>query len=286
MVFSGRRVFSESLRMMKERIGPLLGLIVFFFVLQVVMMGLLVAVFGTAMFAGLASMNPQAGALPAMGVGMILMIISFYIVYLMLAFAQYGALSSMASPLQRRTFSEALGDGFRSAPTILGVAVVAMIGYLLFAIVLGLVSAALVAVAGTGGSVIALVISLVALIYFASRFVPILPAVAVEGIRNPLRALSRAWSLTRGNAIKIVLINVAFLIVIAVLLGASFVPFIGMFQNAATPGAVPNFGSMGLFFLLVLFAGVLVMIFASAFQAAIHSELAGHAGENFAQTFE
>lgn len=286
MVFSGRRVFSESFRMMKERVGPLLGIVAVFFVFQIVMTGVVVALFGVGTLAGISQMNPQAAALPAFGVGMIVMLFVFYVVYLLVAFAQYGALSSMASPLQRRSFTQALGDGLRCAPTILGVALLALVGYIVFAIALALVAAALAAVAGEAGSAISLIIALVALVYLASRFVPILPTVAVERIRNPITALIRAWALTRGNVFKIVLVNLAFIVGVVVVFGATLVPFFGMFRQAAVPGSMPNFGSMGLIFLLMLVVGVLMMIFASAFQATIHAELAGSTGEDFAQTFE
>lgn len=288
MALNGARVFSESLRISRERFGSLLGIVAVFIVIQIVISGIMAIVMGGAMIAGMAGMSPQAdlASMAGFGAGAILGIVIFYIVYILIAFAQYGSLSAMASPLQRLSFGDALSAGLRSSPTTLGVAILSMIAYVVVAFVFGLALAMLATVLGSAGSVVSLVIFVGALVYFASRLVPIMPVIAVEGVRNPVTALTRSWSLTKGHTLKIVLLNGAFIVVALLLLGLAFVPFFSSIQGAQATGTAPDIGNMFITFGLALVAGVILMIFGSAFQAVIHAELAGHAGEDLALTFE
>lgn len=288
MALSGSRVFSESLRISRERFGSLLGIIAVFIVIQIVISVIMAIVMGGAMIAGMPSMSSRADmtTMAGLGAGAIVGLVVFYIVYILIALAQYGSLSAMASPLQRLSFGEALSAGLRSSPTTLAVAILGMIGYVLVAFVFGLVFAMLAAVLGSVGSMLSLVVIFGALVYFASRLVPIMPVIAVEGVRNPVTAFTRSWSLTRGHTLKIVLLNGTFIVVAVVLLGLAFVPFFTSIQGASTAGVAPNISRMLITIALAMLVGVVLAIFGSAFQAVIHAELAGHAGEDLALTFE
>lgn len=70
-----------------------------------------------------------------------------------------------------------------------------------------------------------LLVLLAALLYIAVRTSLSAPAIAVDGVRNPIAALSRSWRLTQGNALRIAvfyaLILLAFLIVLSVVMTLS-----------------------------------------------------------------
>ncbi len=288
MVLSGKRVFSETFRIVKERFGALLGIWGVYFGMQLALFAVFGLMIGSAVLSGFAGADPQQSPGAGLGAGMIIGVILFYLAYLLVIMAQYGAMTSAASPLQQPTFGDALKDGLRSAPTMLGVIVLLGIGYVIGAMVIGLISAALVAALGSAGGLVVGLAMLAAAIYMFSRLVVLLPVAAVERIGNPITVISRTWSLTAGNVFKIILINIVMIVMVVIVAGLAIAPAMGSFaelNQTIQSGGAPSFAGMGLTFLLMLVAGIIFAIFGAALQAAIHAELAGDSATNLDQTF-
>ena len=155
-----------------------------------------------------------------------------------------------------------------------------------FAVVIGLslIGGILIGVAAVISPVLAVVAALlfmVALIYGVFRLMLVGPVIAVEGIRNPLTAMTRSWRLTEGNFWRIfsfvMLIVILFVVVVGIVMMV-----VGLILAIATSGETQRIiaavfssalGAVG----VVYFAGVL---------AAIHRQLGGPAAAELSATFE
>src|SRR5690606_8987105 len=157
---------------------------------------------GAAGMASIATMT-DSGAF-AVGAGMVLVGVLFYLGYLLVAMAQYASLMLMASPLSRPPFGQAMGDGFRAAPALLLLLLVLLLVYFAAALVIGVVGGVLSA-AGEWGSALLLLILVPALIWLGCRMSLLFAVVAVDKVRNPFAAIARSWQLTRGHALTIFL---------------------------------------------------------------------------------
>jgi len=135
-----------------------------------------------------------------------------------------GSLAMLAlfTDTRRPTVGEALGQGFRFTPTaiaaqlILGMAIGAMV---LLPVLLGgatkspgFTALGLIAAGGLG-------------IWAMVRLALVTPAIVVDRLTNPLRAMERSWRLTEGNALRLlaffVLVVIAFTVVTMVAQGAT-----------------------------------------------------------------
>lgn len=190
-----------------------------------------------------------------------------------------GSLSLLAllTDRARPTVREALAVGIASAPAYLGAQILSALAA---GIVIGL-PLGLIAVAGSTIAIVlaGFVLVLIALYVFI-KFALIAPVIAIEGTRNPIKALARSWRLTKGNSVRIA----AFLVLLFFTIGIIAALVTGIFglvlaafgsQVAAIGngviGAAVNTG-IGVIFLVVI--------------AAIHRQLAGHSPERLAETFE
>lgn len=123
------------------------------------------------------------------------------------------------------------GDGLRRAlprlPSLIGVSflVALLVGLAVLPFMIAVAASAYGAGTEQGGLAMAL-----ALIALASLLLPILmfsglavstPALVIEQLRAPTRAMGRSWSLTRGNRLRIIGLIFVFFVILAV-------PFIGL----------------------------------------------------------
>jgi hypothetical protein len=290
------QVISDTFGMVKGRFGSLLGLWAVYFGITMVLSVVFVIGIGAAGLAGVASIG-ESDALAgsnalAVGTGMVVLFVVFYVVYILVAMAQYASMIIMASPLRQTTFGDALGAGWRAAPTLLLLMVVLILGYLAVAIVLSLAGAAASAIGNAGSAVLVLVL-LPVLVWLGCRLAPLLAVVAVDGVRNPFTAIARSWRLTRGYALTIFLASLAFMVILLLVCGVALLPSIGLLRSMADPAgfssveaaAQPALGAMLLFFLGILVVSVLFNLCYCAFMAVIHGTLAGAAGEETAEAF-
>lgn len=285
MQFSGSRVFSETFRVVKERFGPLLGILVSYWAIQIVVVGVLLGLFGGILVASIAAMNPQGGVSPGLGAGAVIGLIVAYLALILLGVAQNASLCAIASPLRSASFGDGFRDGLRAAPTLFGVVVLGIVAYMVVGLLVGLVMAGLVAALGTTGAVISTILLFAGLLYVAGRLIVLVPVVAVERIGNPITVISRTWALTGGNVFKILLITLAFMLVAGALFGVAFMPMFSAITQAQLAGTVPDFSSMGTSFLLLFVVGIVMSLVGSAFQSVLHAELAGDSSANLDDTF-
>jgi hypothetical protein len=283
MDLSVSQVFSSAFAMVGQRIGPLLGLWATFFAIMIVAL----LVFGGMMMGSVMAMaggGMEDGA-GAMGAGMILGVMVFYVGILLISFAQSAALNHMASPLVQPSFGDSLSAGARSSVTLLGVTVLLAIAYLVAAIPIGLLFAAIGA-ASEGLASILLILLLPALVYVGCRFVPLTNVVAVDRVSNPITAITRTWALTRGKVLPIFLVLLVFMIGLVVVYGILAWPLISASMAVASTGAPPDFAAIGMLSILGIFvAGIVVSLLGAAVISAIHAGLAGQGGTETAETF-
>jgi hypothetical protein len=200
--------------------------------------------------------------------------------FLAMTLAQFiGSLSLLAllTDRDRPTVREALTAGLACLPSYLGAQLLSAFGVaLIIGLPLGLIAAAGSPMAAALAGIVLVLIGL----YVFVKFTLISPVIAIDGERNPIKALARSWRLTKGNSFRIA----AFLLLLFFTIGiiAALVSgILGLVLSAlgseiATIGigvvnAAVNTG-IGVIFLVVI--------------AAIHRQLAGQSPEGIAATFE
>jgi hypothetical protein len=104
-------------------------------------------------------------------------------------------------------------------------------------------------------------------------------------VGNPIAALARGWSLTKGHALTIFLAFLLFGIAAIILIGLLFIPFYASISSVAMNGGVPNFGGFGFAFVGFIIVGILFVIVGSAQFSVIHAELAGTSGQGTVDVF-
>lgn len=280
------QIVSDTFGIVKARFAQLLALWAIYFGITIALSFVLVIGLGVIGVAGSAALSESN--LLAVGGGAFVVIALFYIGYLVVAVAQYASMILMASPAERTTVGAALSAGWRAAPALLLLMVVLILAYLAGALAFGLVGRVL---GDIGGGVLALLL-IPALIWVGCRLAPLFAVEAVDGVRNPITAIGRAWHLTRGHALTIFLASLVLLVIFVVICGVALLPSIGLLRSMADPealvGAEAAGAAVGGFLLLML--GLLVVSVAvnmvyCAFIAVVHGTLTGAGGEKAAEAF-
>lgn len=184
----------------------------------------------------------------------------------------------------RPTVGEALRRALAYLPTTIGVTLLLLLGYLLVAfacaLVLGLLVAGATAIGGGVLAVIGAIGMVVAIIYFATRFILTMPIIALDGVTGPWAVCKQSWDLTRSNALKIfffyVLIFAAYF-VIAMIFSSVFGVIAGLLGNGAGAALVLGLSNG-------LIGGAVAMLF-SALMVAMHRQLTGISNAAIDQTF-
>ena len=178
----------------------------------------------------------------------------------------------------------------RARPTVgeaLKTGVVCLLPYIGAQLLIGLAFVTIVlivlVVGGAAGAAAAAIVGLlaaVAAIYLLTKFSLTIPVIVIDGVRNPVRALARSWSLTKGNSLRLFLFFLLLLlafIVIAIVLGIA--------------GAVVGFvaGEAGTVFVSALINALTNMVGITlylAVLAAVHRQLSGGSPQALSETFE
>lgn len=283
------RVFSISFAMFRRRFWLLLGMVLVFFAIQMAastVLGIAVVVAGVAGMTGLGAGIEDPGAIAGLGIGVIALMVVLYGGYIVLLLAQQAAMVTIASPLEEPSFGAALVRGFRSALPFFGIAVLLVLGYLGISLLFGLVVAG-AGGAGSGGEAVGAVLALLflpLLIYFGCRFSVLIPVVAVDQVFNPVAALRRSWSVTRGRVVSILLALVGFILLTLVAFGLPFGVIFGMlFAGQDVPGEMPKVVAFAFLIFIPLLIGY--TMFAAAFTAALHCEVTGGGAERLEDVF-
>jgi len=202
----------------------------------------------------------------------------FMLVTMVLQLIGTLAILTMMTDSRRPTVGEAIRIGAASMLPVLA-------AQLLLGFGLGLVAAFALGLAGLSGSVpliVALSIMLVAAIFYLSvRTMLVAPAVAVDGLRNPIAALRRSWDLTSGKAGPLALFFVLLVIAAAVIFGIVMLVtgvVLALLAGPETAKLIAALVSSALVAgVTVLFVGVV---------AAVHRQLAGPTADTTASTFD
>ena len=187
------------------------------------------------------------------------------------------ALLALLTDRGRPTVREALMIGLASMLPYLAAQVMSTLGIaLMIGIPLGLIAAAGSPVAAVLAGFVLVLIGL----YIFVKFTLTAPVMAIEGERNPVKALMRSWRLTKGNSFRIALFLLLLFftigIIAALVTGVLGLALSALGTQIATIGngvvsAIVNSG-LGVLFLLVI--------------GAVHRQLAGQSPEGLAATFE
>lgn len=175
------------------------------------------------------------------------------------------------------TVGEALKRGLGAAPSYF---VAQVLSALLVSVAVGVPLGLVIAVAPGVAAAIAVLAAVVGAVYLFVKFSLLAPVVAIEGVRNPITALTRSWRLTKGNSFRIFTFILLLIITIGIvsvlvtlvlgLVFALFDPSIADIGNAVVAAIVNT--ALGVIFVLAL--------------AAVYQQLAGPTGEQLAATFE
>lgn len=279
MRFSGSRALSEAFQTMLARIGPLLAVSVIGYMAIFALTGGLMATMMPQMMSSVQTgVTSPAAVLAGAGFGLIL----FYILIYGVSFAQQVALCRLCSDRHEPSIGGAIRAGVNSVPTLFGVAILLLVAAVAAMLVVSLVIAAVAA--GSDSPGLAFVIGLLVLIggvWLFTRLSMVLPVVAIDDVRNPITAIGRAWQLTSGHTLRLVLVYALMLVVTGVL----FMVFSALTLGSFSPGAVPSIGNMIGFGTLMLVFGLTVGLYFMALVAAIHSQLAGASTSAVEDTF-
>jgi membrane-anchored glycerophosphoryl diester phosphodiesterase (GDPDase) len=187
------------------------------------------------------------------------------------------ALLALLTDRGRPTVREALMIGLASMLPYLAAQMMSTLGIaLMIGIPLGLIAAAGSPVAAVLAGFVLVLIGL----YVFVKFTLTAPVMAIEGERNPVKALMRSWRLTKGNSFRIALFLLLLFftigIIAALVTGVLGLALSALGTQIATIGngvvsAIVNSG-LGVLFLLVI--------------GAVHRQLAGQSPEGLAATFE
>lgn len=193
--------------------------------------------------------------------------------------AQYiGALSVLALFRDRNspTVGEALGTGFKGAPTYFATQILLGLGLGLAAALLG---AGAFAVSPILGFVVVFVLILVAA--YASIKLILVPAIiAIEGELNPITVMRQSWAMTKRNSLMIFL----FLVVLTVTIGLLAL-IVGLVFGLVFSAMGEPVASIGSGFVDAVVNAVIGAIFLAVL-AGIYRQLSGNDDKAAAATFE
>lgn len=195
------------------------------------------------------------------------MFADYWWLLVVLGLVQSIGVLAMLALLQRRanpTVGEAIQTGARSVLSYIGVQILqALLIALVFFLLIGL------PIAAGAGAVAALtgIVAIAVTFYILTKLSLTAPVIAIDGIRNPIEAVTRSWQLTKGNSIRLfayyVLLFIAYA-VISLLVSLAFALLFALGGSGAQEfGQTISAGLM---------STVLIIIFAAVL-AAVHLQL-------------
>lgn len=283
------RVFGVGFAMLRQRFWLLAGMWLVFLAIQIAVstvLGIAMVIMGASGMAAMGAGLEDPSALAGMGVGMIAISALVYAVSIAVVFAQQAAMVVLASPLEQPAFGAALVRGFKSVLPFAGLMLLIVLVYLAVSIaaaaVIGVLSFAGETAAVLAGGLM-LLLAVPALIYAGGRLALLIAVVAVDEVYNPVAALRRAWGVTRGKVIGILLVLLATGLLALVVFGVPFALIFGAALSGADPSAATGtimFGALLLFPMFVLYS-----LFAAAMAAALHAEVTDGGAERLEEVF-
>lgn len=284
MKFDLSAAWSQTMAMFTARPWALLGMA--FLAIIVPIAALILLFFGS--FASVFALGAGSPTAPFanMAVGAMVTFAIGYIIFLLLMIAGQSAVMALAGDGDRIGFGGAIGRALKSLPTLLGVLVIAIVGYIAFVLIFGVAVAALTG--GDGG--IGFILGLLFAFFFfwiATRLSLTMPVAVLGQVGNPLKALGRSWSLTGQSQWRLMLFYFLLAVVAIVLFLLVAVIFGGL---GAAAFATQSGGAIGLGMIIgiVLYIAVYLMVIILSVNvvAASYYQLAGTSAEDVSATFE
>lgn len=276
MQFSASRAFSDAFQRLGARFGLLVGIWLLFFV---AIIGVFAAFGGIVFTMMRQTMGTGSNPLPGMGFSVILI----YVLYFLISFAQKIALSRASAARAQDTFLAAIEAGLRGALPMLGVALIYLVVGIGMGIVMSLVFAGL-AVA-TQSAAVPLVLGIAMLLggfYLFARLSLVLPVIAIDGVRNPIAAIGKAWQLTANNSVKIALAWGLVLIAVMVLYVVAFMVTVGFPRPDNLAGLTSSIAPI----VMMMVMGLTVGLYMVTLTTALYEQLSPSSIALTAETFE
>ncbi|MEZ5680423.1 MAG: glycerophosphoryl diester phosphodiesterase membrane domain-containing protein [Erythrobacter sp.] len=177
-----------------------------------------------------------------------------------------GSLAMLALMRQRAkpTVGQALATGLRSIPSYLGAQ---LLQGLLIVSAATLLITLPAATGSTALRALGVLAAFVVIPYLLIKLIMIAPAIAIEGELNPVTAIKRSWTLTKGNSWRLFLFFV--LLVLAFFVISSVVSMFGTLALAFASAKTAQFG------MAVIEAGTSAVgvVIGACILAAIHTQL-------------
>lgn len=187
------------------------------------------------------------------------------------------ALLVLLTDRARPTLGDALKRGATAFPSYFVTNILAAIAIVLIvALPVGLV----VSVGGAIFAALAIFLIFPLIFYLMVKFSLIMPAIAIDGILNPVAAIARSWRLTKGNSFRLFLFFV--LLFVAVIVVSLLVTMVLGVVFAAMGGEIELIGN-GIVASLANAAFVVIFL---AVLAGVHQQLAGDRPEALGEVFE
>lgn len=210
----------------------------------------------------------------------------FFILYffvMLISLVGYSAMIALLGDRGRISVGDAIAVGFRALVPLLGILVLLIVAYLLFAVVVGVIFGLLVAAFGAvstslayGVAVLLGIALFVLVLVLLTRLSLVLPAVVLERTSNPIAALRRSWALTRLAQWRLVGFYILFFIAYVVVALVLFM-VMGLIAAAAAAPAVLGF--------LNGLVGAAAAVILSGLLVGIYRQLAGPSADSVSETF-
>lgn len=293
MRFDGNRAWQQAMRLFSTNKELLLILAGVFFFLPGLTSAFFLSDVQVQAMHDIGTIDPRDSKAMLTAVGGLYAKIGPYIMLLTIAqVAGTMAMMALLTDSARPTVGEAIRLGLSRLPTVLGVMVLLMLGYLVAALAFGLVLGLLAMVAGlAGGGSSAVMMVVIALgmgafmafiIVAMTRLSVTLPVIVIEQVRGPLQALKRSWWLTKGNTgalLGFYLVLMVAYVVIAMLL---YMVLTALVALGTQQGGKAFYMASGV--ISGLISGV-VSVLATCVICAVHGQLAGPGRETIVETF-
>lgn len=209
-------------------------------------------------------------------------------VVLLLQWVGYMAMIALMGD-GRPTVAEAIGQAFKSLPTMIGAFILFVVASMVFMVLFSLVIGVVAALGGGGTAAIVAVVGvlyivvLLFMLYAFARLSVTLPVIVLEKQLNPWSALVRSWRLTKPRAWPIVgfffLLFIAYLVLSMVLM--MLVSGLGLAAGEAAAGA-----SLVVMSLLYGLIGMAAAMLLSGILVSMHGQLSGTSSAEISLTFE
>lgn len=281
MRFDMGRAWSEGIARLQSNFS-LLAILggVFFFLPAMVMFLAVPDVMGPMM--GGQEMDPEDMAALFENVGA-----TFFLAYLLVFVASmigYVAMVALIGDGEGVSVGQAIATGFKALLPLIAIMLIFLVGYFLFALVIGLIIGVVIAGIGSASSALAGIITFIlvvgivlALLWVMTRFSMTMPVIAIERVMNPFTALRRSWRMTAPVQARLFLFYVLLFVAYIVIAIVVFM-IIGLIASAAGAPSVLGF--------LNGITGALVAMVFSGIVVAIYAQLVGSSPANLGDTFE